>query len=380
MKARDAIRRVFEGVEGALKADEVIRRVRSAPGGDRWSEATLRTTLRALAPNARASRHYPSQRRHGFLFALGGGRYRCWDSATDGSLRAALDSPPVQTDGTQRRPRQPPASVAPVAHADREKLIRALVESIHVEPHQPMLRLEAYGDPVVGWGARLSTYFWPHPVMDLRATHEVLSPWFTEAGNLARRLTAGDVWSHDERRRAAVLAWQMLTWGGVTRQRAFSPDVVEAVFRRALGLPGGASAPMNSGWTKVAALATAFLEGEGQVEGGRAPHVIWDSRVSTSIVWRVDRMLGAEQADMPRRAFPRVGAVRGRGGTRPRRLTHSWAHAYGSWAAQEAGSALVREIRDLLNRGCYGWMPLPDGGEGRWTIRGVESVLFMDGY
>lgn len=44
---------------------------------------------------------------------------------------------------------------------------------------------------------------------------------------------------------------------------------------------------MNSGWTKVAAMATAFLEGEPD----RAPHVIWDSRVSTAIVWRLDRML-----------------------------------------------------------------------------------------
>ena len=376
MKARDAVRRAFEGVEGALTVDDVIDRVRGLPGGERWSEATLRTTLRALAPNARASRHYPSERRHGFLFALGGGRYRHWHAATDGSLDAARLSMPVRTERARRRPRQPPAAVTPVSHADREHFIRALVESIHVEQHQPMHRREPYGDPVVGWGARLSSYFWPHPVMDLRATHEVLSPWFAEAGDLARQLMAGDAWSQEERRRAAVLAWQVLTWGGVTRQRAFSPDVVEAVFRRALGLSGGESAPMNSGWTKVAALATAFLEGDAE----RAPHVIWDSRVSTSIVWRVDQMLRAEQADIPKRAFPRIGAVPGRGGTRPRRLTHSWAHGYGSWAAQEAGSALVREIRDLLNRGGYGWMRMPGGGEGRWTIRGVESVLFMDGY
>ena len=41
---------------------------------------------------------------------------------------------------------------------------------------------------------------------------------------------------------------------------------------------------------------------------------------------------------------------------------------------------MVREIRDVLNDGAHECMPLPDGGEGRWTIRGVESVLFMDGY
>lgn len=41
---------------------------------------------------------------------------------------------------------------------------------------------------------------------------------------------------------------------------------------------------------------------------------------------------------------------------------------------------LVGEIRDLLNAGGYPPMPLPDGGEGLWTIHGVGSVLFMDGY
>jgi hypothetical protein len=135
---------------------------------------------------------------------------------------------------------------------------------------------------------------------------------------------------------------------------------------------------MNSGWTKVAALATAFLEGEPD----RSPHVIWDSRVSTSIVVRLDQMLIGRPADVPRRTFPDIGVVPGQGGKRrwPQPLHQSWARAYRSWPAQEAGSLLVREIRDQLNRGDYGWMPLPDGGEGRWTIRGVESVLFMDGY
>ena len=126
----------------------------------------------------------------------------------------------------------------------------------------------------------------------------------------------------------------------------------------------------------MAALATAFLEGDGE----RAPDVIWDSRVMKAIVSTLDRMLEPDQGHMPARAFLRVGVVPGRGGTRPRRLEHTRAHAYGSWSSQEAGSALVHELRDLLNRGRYGWMPLPHGGEGRWTIRGVESVLFMDGY
>ena len=208
--------------------------------------------------------------------------------------------------------------------------------------------------------------------MDLRATGETLTPWFQGAGVLSQRLLEGGGWGAEERRRAAVLAWQMLSWGRVTRQQAFSEQTVEAVFRRALQVTGGEAAPMNSGWTKVAALATAFLEGD----AARAPHVIWDSRVSTSIVWRLDRMVGVD----PKRHFPGLGAVLGRGGTRPRSLDRRWAHPYGRWWGQEAGSAVTRELRDVLNEGRHGWMPLSEGGDGRWTIRGVESVLFMDGY
>jgi hypothetical protein len=126
----------------------------------------------------------------------------------------------------------------------------------------------------------------------------------------------------------------------------------------------------------VAAMATAFLEGERD----RAPHVIWDSRVSTAIVWRLDRMLAETRGVEPKRSFPGLGIVGGRGGTRPRVLRLRWAHPYGRWWGQEAGTSVVREMRDVLNEGAHGLMPLPEGGEGRWTVRGVESALFMDGY
>jgi hypothetical protein len=82
----------------------------------------------------------------------------------------------------------------------------------------------------------------------------------------------------------------------------------------------------------------------------------------------------------PADLFPGIGTVAGQGGTRPRALTRRWPSSYGKWSGQVAGSALVRDIRDILNRGDYPKMPLPDGGVGPWTTRGVEMVLFMDGY
>ena len=190
------------------------------------------------------------------------------------------------------------APTHPHAPPERTALIRRLIDQLREEPHQPHFRQVPHGAPVQGWPARLQAYFWPHPVMNLRATQETMTPWFDEAAALSRRFLSGDGWMAEERRRAAVLAWSMLTWGGVTQQDAFSEATVEAVFRRALGVAGGHDAPMNSGWTKVAALATAFLEGDPE----RAPHVMWDSRVSTAIVPRLDGPLSAD----PRRARRRV--------------------------------------------------------------------------
>ena len=386
MTCAEAIRKVFDGEPRILTTGDVVDRIEAGFPSGRWKRSTISTTLIGLSPNHATSRHYPTLRRQGFLFSLGRGRYRLWDEATDGPLASTSDG--VRSTSTRDRtlasaappvdPSAPPQA-APQDGTIRESLIRTLVDELHHDDN--VLSASSPGPlsgAVRGWPARLRAYHWPFPAMDWRLTAEVLDPWFAEAGELSQRLLEGDAWSEAQRRRAAALAWQMLAWGGVARQRAFSLETVEAVFRRALRLPGGGAAPMNSGWTKVAALATGFLEGDPE----RAPHAIWDSRVSTSIVVRLDQMLGNGTANVSRRTFPGIGVVPGRGGTRlrPPPLQQSWARAYGSWAAQEAGSVLVRELRDLLNRGEYGWMPLPDGGEGPWTIRGVESVLFMDGY
>ena len=64
--------------------------------------------------------------------------------------------------------------------------------------------------------------------------------------------------------------------------------------------------------TKVAAFATAGLE---KIEDGR-PQAIWDSRVATAVICRLERVVPAN-VDIAQ-LFPGVGTVPGRGGTRPR--------------------------------------------------------------
>lgn len=265
----------------------------------------------------------------------------------------------------------------------RLRIVTQLVDELQREPFQPTHRGVAVGPTVTGWLDRLSTYYWPTPDVTYDVTHLVLQPWFEQAGALSHALERRGAWTDAERAEATKTAWKMQWWGRTPQRKPLSGDTVESVFRRSLGLRVVGPVPMNSGWSKVAALATAYLEGERD----RAPHVIWDSRVSTSLVFRIERILLAEGENDPARLFPRIGVVTGRGGTRkvggPRHkdnLRLPWSFAYGSWSSQDAGSELVRELRDVLNTASYPPMATRYSEPSRWTIRGVESVLFMDGY
>ena len=231
----------------------------------------------------------------------------------------------------------------------RSQLLRRLVYQIHVEPFQPRFRRRTHGEEVTGWPARLKSYFWPSPKLDYAGTYTKMSPWYREVGELSEKLRSGRRWSRQDRSLACKLTLNMLRWGRMRKSRDFCPKIVENVFRQALGLDYEFPTPMNSGWSKVAALATAYLEGRTD----QAPHVIWDSRVSTSLLWRLDRMLAETNNHEPKDLFPAIGAVIGRGGSRPRQLQLKWSNAYGSWTSQFAGSELVREIRDILSNEGY---------------------------
>jgi len=271
--------------------------------------------------------------------------------------------------------RSPAASASLDAAASRPHYLRALVEAIAEQPFQPMYRKKASGTPVTGWDARLSAYFWPAPAHGYRATDLAMQAIATTARALADALRERGAWSDDEGQRAVDLAHDIFAWGGVPQDRqTVTAQSVAAVFRAALDNDREAVAHMNSGWTKVAAFATGHLE---EIDAGQ-PHAIWDSRVAAAITSRLDRLLppGASPATL----FPDIGTVPGRGGTRPRALSRAWPSAYRTWPGQVAGSQIVREIRDLLNGPAYPAMPLPDGSRGKWTTRGVEMVLFMDGY
>ncbi|MEX2535044.1 MAG: hypothetical protein WD273_05530 [Trueperaceae bacterium] len=184
---------------------------------------------------------------------------------------------------------------------------------------------------------------------------------------MSERLESGQVWSDREWCEALELAEKILRWGRVP-QRNYDACTVEAVFQCALTGNLLDDARMNSGWTKVAAFATAHREDDNELY----PHTIWDSRVSTSVVSRLDDLLAADGVDDPRELFPGVGIVPGRGGRRERlELELRWPNVYRRWSGHFAGSALVKELRDLLNEGEVPhadarWARNRVDGNGRW--------------
>ena len=133
---------------------------------------------------------------------------------------------------------------------------------------------------------------------------------------------------------------------------------------------------MNSTWTKLASFATEHLT---------LPHVIWDSRVATSVTWRLEQLFaaaGLSKVPYGSSCIPNeLGPMQvGRGGTRPRTLKFNWKNAYGSWPAQFAASEFVRSVRDHLNANPAKYPKSKTHAATPWTVREVEQVLFMDGY
>jgi endonuclease len=83
MTCREAIREAFKSKDDVLTTSEVRRRVNAAYP-EQWKDGSVSADLIGSSVNAPSSRHYPTARRHAFLFSLGDGRYRLWNSETDG--------------------------------------------------------------------------------------------------------------------------------------------------------------------------------------------------------------------------------------------------------------------------------------------------------
>ncbi|WP_156398864.1 hypothetical protein [Methylobacterium sp. Leaf469] len=234
----------------------------------------------------------------------------------------------------------------------------------------------------------MTAYHWDGDGYQDLATR--LAPILADSLHLAQSLTERLSWTPDEQRLAVDLTHRVFTWGRVRSRSPIDASHVQAVFAAALeaaGLPYGPNAveaPWSSGWTKVAAFATAHLDHDAHTVG--PPQVIWDSRVANAIRKLVD----AGEAQLPAPVTAQLKAelrqIHGRGGERHGlKLTGGWAFAHTrsqKWTAQRAGSRLIGELRDALNAAPerFGKMPGSTHPDGRWTSWGVGVALFVEGY
>jgi len=245
--------------------------------------------------------------------------------------------------------------------------VRDFVHWIDKDPFQPRYRRNPRDHSVTGWGARLNTYFWPNPDTDAAANAAIITPVTAGLQSLYSKVQNAKPWNIKDQADSIKFANAVFKWGGVAT-RTMTWQIIRAVMESVTKGSRIRNAPMNSGWTKVGAFASA---------GTPSAQVIWDSRVAASLVSRLDAMCVAAGQNAVPPPLNDLGYVNGRGGSRPRPLKLRWRNGYGCWEAQFAASIFVREIQAYLNNHISSY---PKTNGGKWTLLEVEQVLFMDGY
>jgi hypothetical protein len=237
-----------------------------------------------------------------------------------------------------------------------------------------------------GWCERLLQYRWgtgDGPFADWDRIQHLE----TILGQATAELADGRNWSSSEEQVVQEATRELFKWGGVLRGRGHNPPdvgMIKAVMLTAANYDNSFNAPMDSAWTKLAALSTASSENANQ-----PPQVIFDSRVSIALLEKIDAACTTSALPPSCKANLQscgLGFVTGRGGNRQSRTEKlyklGWKNRYMRWDCQFTASRVVAAICKALNENSekFGAMPLPGGEHGKWTTRGVEMVLFMDGY
>lgn len=83
LRCWEAIIELFEGETEPLHKTEVVKRLNNKYPG-KWKSNTIGDHLVGLSVNQAGAIHYPSLRKHAFLFCLGNMRYRRWNPDRDG--------------------------------------------------------------------------------------------------------------------------------------------------------------------------------------------------------------------------------------------------------------------------------------------------------
>lgn len=240
------------------------------------------------------------------------------------------------------------------------------------------------------WPDQLKNYEWSKKGYE--QTNERLSELAAGVRDISKKIQNSAPLTEEELSALLTFARDVFEWGrverGESKENATGRTVRDVISAGLTWDIPDKSVPMDSGWTKVAAIASDYVE-----ENGGTPQVIFDSRVAASLLTSLDKILERKDCDRslkPNRYLPgeiaELGYVPGRGGTRKengrREHKYKWPNRYQNWKGQFAASRLVAAIRHALNDNPekFGAMPISESAEGPWTVRGVEMVLFMDGH
>ncbi|TQV84436.1 hypothetical protein [Aliikangiella coralliicola] len=277
--------------------------------------------------------------------------------------------------------------VVPDKSASDKEFASAIVAWIEEDPFTPMYQRLPVGEAVSSWHDRLEAFFWPKPRNGLMQVSHSADALMYRAEILAKGIETstakdGSEWNKEDRDMAVKTANEIFLQAGVP-QKDVTWENVYQVMKSAISADENSSAKMNSGWSLLASFATHWLNNKPD----RIPMACWNSRVSASILSRLDFLMVEAGYEDHENRFEHIGRVPGVGGTRPRELSLNWPDGYRSWKNQVAASRFINLIVECLNNEKnsdgslkYEPMPIPTGGRAPWSIQGVQLVLFSDGY
>ncbi len=299
------------------------------------------------------------------------------DIETPSSEPVIIDDAGLEVIGEDIYPPLVPDKTAP-----DEDFAKALVAWIDEDPFTPMYQRVAVADSVSSWHDRLESFFWPKPRNGLMQVAHGSDALMYRAAILAKGIENGIEWSEEDKELAVKTTEEIFLQAG-TPQKEVTWQNIYAVMKTALTKDCNSKAKMNSGWSLIASFATHWLNNE----KGRTPMICWNSRVSTSIISRLDFLLVEAGYDSLEDRFSDLGTIPGWGGTRPREMTLTWPDGYRSWKTEIAASEFINHMVHCLNNEKnengqlkYAQMPIPTGGRAPWSMQGVQLVLFSDGY
>ncbi len=272
--------------------------------------------------------------------------------------------------------------IVPSKNANSEGYAKALVAWIDEDVFTPMYQRVAVEDSVSSWHDRLEHFFWPKPRNGLMQVCHSADALMYRAELLAKGIEKGKEWNDEDKELAVKMAEEIFLQAGVP-QKGVTWENIYAVIRSAINKDVDSKAKMNSGWSLLASFATHWLNNQ----DGRTPMICWNSRVSTSILSRLDFLLVEAGHDSIPNVFNALGTIPGWGGTRPREMSLKWPDGYRSWKTEVTASEFVNLMVNCLNNETnedgslkYAQMPIPTGGRAPWSMQGVQLVLFSDGY